>query len=274
MGRNGPRRGCDVEGLGLEGLRLESGAGLGGAMTRREFERVVSGLRYLTVTPSQEEGYTTGRVHLFEDGWKDLDSVIPAPLGVASEERLRELLEMREDLLGLRETGLSDWIVQADRNNPPLESWMADQAEILTRVPVSNEQRWFLDQLSGELTTVVMLYKHLWNTPRPYQYFDALGWADVPQFIGESARSPSYPSGHAVISRFVARVLSSIRPENAAIYGRLAQEVSNGRVTAGWHFPSDIQGGYALADALWPLLTRGAQRWIAEQKEMVRKAGG
>ncbi len=234
-------------------------------MTGQEYAARVKGLRYLASTPSQEGGYADGRVHLFEDGWAE-GIKLKAALRPESAARREELMGMRKPLLQLATTGLPMDVVEADRNDPPIEVWFADRAEELTGFSISPEMRDLLDSLSGELTTIVMHFKRQGMEARPYQYFDALGWTDVPRFPSESGRSPAYPSGHAVITRFLARVLSLLNPSGTEIYGRLAEDVSRGRVMAGWHFPSDIEGGYQLADALWPYLSEGVRQWVKGQR--------
>lgn len=80
----------------------------------------------------------------------------------------------------------------------------------------------------------------------------------------------SWPSGHATASMTLAllAVLAAPprwRPTAAAVGGAFALGVSYSILALGWHFPSDVLGGYLVA-ALWvalagAALTAAARRW-------------
>ncbi|MBB4844974.1 acid phosphatase (class A) [Paucibacter oligotrophus] len=89
---------------------------------------------------------------------------------------------------------------------------------------------------------------------RPYQRLD------LPQVCGRNAATApadpdsqqrtSYPSGHAAYGWAVAGVLARLQAERAeALLGR-AQAYAESRVICGMHFPSDVEAGRQIANAV------------------------
>lgn len=60
--------------------------------------------------------------------------------------------------------------------------------------------------------------------------------------------SYAYPSGHTMIARVYARILSQVYPERAEKLLERASAYSMNRVLGGVHHPSDIKAGEVLAD--------------------------
>ena len=81
---------------------------------------------------------------------------------------------------------------------------------------------------------------------------------------GPFSRQGSFPSGHSTAAMALAlgAVLASPRPSRpaaAVLGGLLAFGVGASTVALGWHFPSDVLGGYVLA-AGWALVLVAALR--------------
>jgi membrane-associated phospholipid phosphatase len=78
--------------------------------------------------------------------------------------------------------------------------------------------------------------------------------------------TPSFPSGHTTVAMslavaFVLVVPARLRPTTAICGAAYACLVGTGTVTAGWHRPSDVIGGF-LVVALWTgLAVAGLMRW-------------
>jgi len=77
----------------------------------------------------------------------------------------------------------------------------------------------------------------------------------------------AFPSGHAAASMTLAIALvivmpPRLRPIAAVVGGALALGVSFSVVSMGWHFPSDVIGGYLLA-AVWALVLLAGLRAAA-----------
>ena len=105
----------------------------------------------------------------------------------------------------------------------------------------------YLIDLINESVEIITKLKWKYNRPRPYQLAPVLG---IPlRFdIKESAKSPSFPSGHAIQSKLVANVLSLMFPEMTEKFQKIADKVAYSRYIGGFHYPSDLVYGAELAD--------------------------
>ncbi len=93
--------------------------------------------------------------------------------------------------------------------------------------------------------TTILFAKKLFNRPRPYDSHSKIKPC-VPL-----ERTTSYPSGHAALSRYYARLLGEMYPDKKDALLNRAQEIANNRVLGGVHYPSDIAAGIKLGDALY-----------------------
>lgn len=91
--------------------------------------------------------------------------------------------------------------------------------------------------------------KDIFNRPRPSQVSPGI----LPPFGPPS--HPSFPSGHATQSRLIQRCLEVVTAAGAAAspYGThldwLCQRISYNRQRGGFHYESDTQGGWMMAEA-------------------------
>ena len=73
-------------------------------------------------------------------------------------------------------------------------------------------------------------------------------------FPSDSMQKPSYPSGHSLQSRLVAEYYIKKYPEHRKGLIAAAEECGQGRVKAGWHFPSDHDVGVLIATEIAPMV--------------------
>jgi membrane-associated phospholipid phosphatase len=98
----------------------------------------------------------------------------------------------------------------------------------------------------------ILIYKAIYNRARPYQFASKLINLENGNLLqSKSASSPSYPSGHAFQSYYLARVLSIQFPEKKDELIRLAKRISDIRIIAGLHFPSDRDFAWWLVDRMF-----------------------
>jgi membrane-associated phospholipid phosphatase len=130
--------------------------------------------------------------------------------------------------------------------------------QLLTMTAGSHPKTFFVMKLAARVGEVVMMrLKRHFNRPRPTQYYPTL-YPPVP-VPGHS----SYPAGHAFIARLTAKVLIEVTtPAGAGAVSpyeqsllKLAQEIGDNRVIAGFHFKSDITAGVTAADMTYQFLT-------------------
>ena len=98
-------------------------------------------------------------------------------------------------------------------------------------------------------------YKNKFQRIRPWQLAEELGM-EINQldFPSETMQTPSYPSGHSVQSRLVAEYYIKKYPEHRKGLIAAAEECGQGRVKAGWHFPSDHDVGVLIATEIAPMV--------------------
>ena len=97
--------------------------------------------------------------------------------------------------------------------------------------------------------------KNYWNRPRPFLLngrvhppIDLVDYHVHPPF--DLRKSPSYPSGHSTVGNLDAAILAVLAPDlKDAILAR-GRQIGDDRVIAGVHFPSDVEAGRTLAQAI------------------------
>ena len=91
-------------------------------------------------------------------------------------------------------------------------------------------------------------YKNKFQRIRPWQLAEELEMEiNHMDFPSDSMQTPSYPSGHSLQSRLVAEYYIKKYPEHRKGLIAAAEECGQGRVKAGWHFPSDHDVGVLIA---------------------------
>ena len=126
----------------------------------------------------------------------------------------------------------------------------------------------YMDALINESVYIITKLKWKYNRPRPYQLAPVL---QIPlKFnIKESAKSPSFPSGHAIQSKLVANILSITFPEMEEKFQKLADKIAYSRYIGGFHFPSDLVYGVEIADWLTQYVVLPDQ--VSESKTIGQK---
>jgi len=102
----------------------------------------------------------------------------------------------------------------------------------------------------GEISPLTMRLKMFYQRPRPYQ----VAWLSKIEILplgSTSALTPSYPSGHAAQSRFIALVLSEAFPDKKDWLMKMSEFVAYSRVCMGLHYPSDNIFGQGIAEYLF-----------------------
>jgi acid phosphatase (class A) len=111
----------------------------------------------------------------------------------------------------------------------------------------------YIDELIKESSILILEYKNKFNRPRPAQlapYFSI----QLKLLRSKNAKTPSYPSGHSAQARLVAEVFAHQYPEHKTNLLKAAEECGAGRISAGWHYPSDHKVGKYLGKRLFRAL--------------------
>ena len=105
------------------------------------------------------------------------------------------------------------------------------------------------------LSRIILELKYHYNRPRPAQVAEKKN-LKLNSTALHSAKTPSYPSGHALRGRFIGRYLADKYPEHKNKLMKLGDEIGDGRLMAKVHYPSDNFFGKDLADSLYKHLTK------------------
>ena len=108
-----------------------------------------------------------------------------------------------------------------------------------------------LQKVVDEAGKFALKIKYKYNRPRPYQIADHYGIEDFKRHELDTANTPSYPSGHALQGRLIGLILTDKDPKHQNEYMAVAQKISESRIMARAHYPSDKVYGEKLADELY-----------------------
>lgn len=122
-----------------------------------------------------------------------------------------------------------------------------DQSVSSKFAPLVKESVKDLDTLATSLHILLIVYisKYFFNRARPHQIDPHLNILS-----SNTADTPSYPSGHALQSYYLAKVLSQRYPDKQEMFEEIAEECAMARVYAGLHYPSDNRMSRWIVDHL------------------------
>jgi len=103
----------------------------------------------------------------------------------------------------------------------------------------------YFKKLMKECAHITIRLKYRFNRPRPYQLAPVLG-VDILVEGSETAKTPSFPSGHSMQAMTQALVIGKMYPDLSEKAIKLAEDVSMSRIVGGHHYPSDIEYGEFL----------------------------
>ena len=109
----------------------------------------------------------------------------------------------------------------------------------------------YIKNLVKDSAKLILRLKKAYDRPRPFQLGPVHGIEipydkEVQGGLG-TARTPSYPSGHAAQAYMIAGLLSKDNPDHHDKLMKMAEEVAFSRLQLGVHFPSDNEFGRILA---------------------------
>ena len=107
----------------------------------------------------------------------------------------------------------------------------------------------YIDDLVHKSRGLIYVLKYHYNRPRPSQVAEVRG-IDINQSSVDSAKTPSYRSGHSTQAYLLAIKLATKYPSIASELYELGENISYSRVLGKVHYPSDYQYGKILGDSL------------------------
>ena len=104
----------------------------------------------------------------------------------------------------------------------------------------------FFKAMIKEVGHIVIKLKYKFNRPRPFQ-LAKVHCLDLMKYDSETAKTPSYPSGHTTQGRVLAIYLSKLYPELQDQFEAVSDTISLSRMVGCHHFPSDVAYGNQIA---------------------------
>jgi membrane-associated phospholipid phosphatase len=96
---------------------------------------------------------------------------------------------------------------------------------------------------------ITKMVKWFYNRARPAQIApDIINEANGTLLRSDSASTPAYPSGHAVQTYYLAKILARKFPAKTQAIMEVATKCANVRIMAGLHYPSDRDFGWWVVD--------------------------
>ena len=77
----------------------------------------------------------------------------------------------------------------------------------------------------------------------------------------------AYPSGHAVLSKLYALILTDLQPQLKEELEARAQQIADHRVLSGMHHRSDINAGRKVAELTYAKLKK-SKKFLADLKKL------
>ena len=102
-----------------------------------------------------------------------------------------------------------------------------------------------------ESAKVVLNLKYYYNRPRPYQLAEFYGIKDFEIHKLDTANTPSYPSGHSAQGYLIGNILGNKNPNHFEEFINLGKFISESRLMARAHFPSDIRFGKKVGELIF-----------------------
>jgi acid phosphatase (class A) len=104
----------------------------------------------------------------------------------------------------------------------------------------------FFKAMIKEVGHIIIKLKYKFNRPRPFQ-LAKVHCLDLMKYDSETAKTPSYPSGHTTQGRVLAIYLSKLYPELQDQFETVSDTISLSRMVGCHHFPSDVAYGNQIA---------------------------
>ena len=96
---------------------------------------------------------------------------------------------------------------------------------------------------------ITKMLKWVYNRARPAQIApEIINEANGTLLHSDSADTPAYPSGHAIQTYYLAKILARKHPAKTHAIMEIATKCANIRIMAGHHYPSDRDFGWWVVD--------------------------
>ncbi len=202
-------------------------------------------LLFLVPVRAADMGPRTFPPSYFDPATVDYKKLLPNPPAAGSPEAAKEIDVILADQVNRTPEEVARIKLEANRLNVWLfsnvmGSWFEEK-----NLPVTAK---FFKDIDNNEWLVAKGAKEYWNRPRPPQQ-DARVHPPIPL-----PKNASYPSGHSTYGTVNALVLAEIAPDLREALIARGRQIGDDRVIAGVHFPSDVEAGRTLGNAIFQAL--------------------
>jgi len=106
------------------------------------------------------------------------------------------------------------------------------------------------ERLHNDAVPVLRGLKNYHNRTRPKELAQSMG-INIERVDLKSAKTKAYPSGHSAQSMLLAKVASYLYPQHKKEFMKAADNVSNSRLIARVHYPSDSKLGIEIGESMY-----------------------
>jgi acid phosphatase (class A) len=172
----------------------------------------------------------------------------PHPIGSApDQEDIRALRSAQENRT---QADCSRAETEASLTSPAYQEFFGAVGPFPT--PLKGEVREFFIHIWSDAAIVSETFKNKYKWTRAFNVDPS-----IQPCLAKTA-SYSYPSGHALVSRVFALVLSDIDPSKRSVYLKRSDEIARDRLIAGMHRPNELAAGKKLADEIHEKMLKSA----------------
>ncbi len=119
-----------------------------------------------------------------------------------------------------------------------------------------NYPKEYIKELIKDSGRIIYELKYKYNRARPFQLAEFYNIPDFKIHKLDSAKTPSYPSGHSTQGIFLSKVFGNMYPAHEEIFNELGKMISNSRLMARAHFPSDTKFGEKVGNLIFNNIKR------------------
>ena len=123
-------------------------------------------------------------------------------------------------------------------------------ANIAAKNNITNYDSKLVGDLIKKSAPIIIKLKKHFNRPRPKVLAKKMG-IDMRDYEMESMKTPSYPSGHSVQGRLIAKVLGDKYPKAKKAFEKTGDDISYSRRVARAHYKSDSKMGEKMGDMMY-----------------------
>lgn len=179
-------------------------------------------------------------IELFDDNWREIK--LPEPPKNSSPDCLRDFKRTKRESLNVTEEQKEQYKLCDKDASHFIKKYLDDN-----NLEYEDERIEYIEQ---QCVPIIRHYKMEFNRIRPYQYAKLIN-DEYERFVTDTAKTPSYPSGHTVQPYVVALYYGGQYPDHKEGLLKGADICAYGRVLAGLHYVTDYKAGITLAEGLY-----------------------